>query len=416
MGQSENQNTVKKKEDYTVFTTKQLDKYAEVLLWGLTTARSRKFKIHDVVMVQFDLPAVKLAEILQARLLERGMNPVMRLSLTPAMEFNLFDKGHGRHLVFQAPGSKKLYKNLNGSIYLYAPESLTHLKGIDPQRIGKVLKARKPLRDILFKREEQGRFGWTLCTLPTRELAKHARLPLKEYTQQIVKACYLNRLDPRKAWEDVYREAQAIKKWLNSMKVTWFHVESKNIDLRITPGEKRKWIGISGHNIPSFELFVSPDWRGTEGHYFANQPSYRSGNYVKGVMLEFKKGSLVTVKASAGEKFAKKQFAMDKGARKVGEFSLTDKRFSKIDRFMANTLFDENYGGKYGNCHIALGSSYSDTFAGDPARLTAATKKRLGFNDSALHWDLVNTEDKVVTAHLTSGKDVVIYEKGEFRC
>lgn len=397
-----------------MFTPKQLEKYADVLLWGLTTARTRKFKKNDVIMVQFDLAGVSLAEMLQKKLIAMGMQPVLRLSATPPMELNLLEGGNDRQLVFQAPGTKELFNKLNGSIYLHAPESLTHLKNIDSARIGKVLKARKPLRDILWKREEQGTFGWTLCTLPTAALAKHARLSLKEYTKQIIKACYLNRPNPRKAWEGVYKDAQAIKKWLNAMKVAWFHVESKNMDLRVTPGERRKWIGISGHNIPSFELFVSPDWRGTQGTYFANQPSYRSGNLVKNVTLTFKRGSLTAVNATAGREFARKQFAMDKGANKVGEFSLTDKRFSKIDQFMANTLFDENYGGKYGNCHIALGSSYSDTFAGNPAKLTPATKKKLGFNDSALHWDLVNTEDKVVTAHLASGKKVVIYEKGMF--
>ena len=81
---------------------------------------------------------------------------------------------------------------------------------------------------------------------------------------------------------------------------------------------------------------------------------------------------------------------------------------------MADTLFDENFGGKYGNCHIALGSSYTDTYSGDLSEMTGALKKKLGFNDSALHWDLVNTENKTITAHLTSGKKIVIYEKGIF--
>ena len=81
---------------------------------------------------------------------------------------------------------------------------------------------------------------------------------------------------------------------------------------------------------------------------------------------------------------------------------------------MANTLFDENFGGKYGNCHIALGSSYSNTFAGDSRKLTSARKKQLGFNESALHWDLVNTEKKRVTAHLKSGRRITIYENGRF--
>ncbi len=82
---------------------------------------------------------------------------------------------------------------------------------------------------------------------------------------------------------------------------------------------------------------------------------------------------------------------------------------------MADTLFDENYGGDQGNCHVALGASYTDTFSGNPARLTKALKQSLGFNDSALHWDLVNTEKKTVTAHLKTGKKLVIYEKGMFK-
>ncbi len=81
---------------------------------------------------------------------------------------------------------------------------------------------------------------------------------------------------------------------------------------------------------------------------------------------------------------------------------------------MANTLFDENFGGSQGNCHVALGASYSDTYAGESARLTKKLKDKLGFNDSALHWDLVNTEKKQVVAHLRNGKHVTVYENGKF--
>jgi aminopeptidase len=187
------------------------------------------------------------------------------------------------------------------------------------------------------------------------------------------------------------------------------------MDLKIFPGRQRKWIGLSGHNIPSFEIFTSPDWRGTEGVYYSNLPSYHTGNYVDGIRLEFKKGSAVKIQAKKGEPFVKKMLGLDKFANKVGEFSLTDRRFSRIDRFMAETLYDENFGGKYGNCHIALGSSYSDAYDGNPARLTKARKKALGFNDSALHWDLVNTEKKRVTAVLKQGRTVTIYENGLFK-
>ena len=132
------------------------------------------------------------------------------------------------------------------------------------------------------------------------------------------------------------------------------------------------------------------------------------------VRLTFDKGKVAKSEAAKGGSFLAKQVALDPGAARVGEFSLTDKRFSRIDCFMANTLFDENFGGKHGNCHLALGSSYSDTYDGDVSTLTREMKRKLGFNDSALHWDLVNTEDKRITAYLAGGGKAVIYEKGIF--
>lgn len=397
------------------FTNIQEDRYAQVLLWALKTARKGHYRKNDIVLVHYDLAALRIAEILQARLLDMGLNPIPRMGLTSKMERNFFKKTNNRQLIFQAPGQEELCKNLNGSIYLYAPESLTHLGDIDPKKIGKAALARKPLRDILDKREEQGKFGWTLCMIPTPELAKHAKLSMRQYTAQVIKACHLEKRDPVKEWKTIYKNATAIKKWLNSMEVRHYHIESENMDLRIEPGRKRKWVGLSGHNIPSFEIFLSPDWRGTEGIYFANQPSFRSGNYVEGVRIEFRKGSAFKTEARKGGDFLIKQISMDSGAGRVGEFSLTDKRFSGIDKFMANTLFDENHGGRYGNCHLALGSSYSDTYDGDPSELTKEKKKKLGFNDSALHWDLVNTEKKRVTAQLCSGEKIIIYENGLFK-
>lgn len=397
-----------------MLTERQLERYADVLLWGLKTARTLRFKKGDMVILRYNLPAVRLAEILYAKLMEMGIHPVQRMSPTPAMEKAFYGLSTAKQLTFIAPGEEELFNRLNGSIFLYAPESITHLSGIDPKKIGKAAVARKQLRDILDKRDEQGAFGWTLCMLPTQELARHAGLTVTDYTDQIVKACFLSRREPVSHWQQIYKKINGIKKWLGSLDVKRFHIESDTIDLVITPGRQRKWAGLSGHNIPSFEVFISPDWRGTKGVYYADQPSYRSGNYVQGVRLEFRKGAVVHATAEAGEAFLKKQLKMDAGANKVGEFSLTDKRFSRINRFMANTLFDENFGGSQGNCHIAVGSSYSDTFSGDLKQLTKAVKKELGFNDSALHWDLVNTEKKRVTAHLGSGHKKTIYENGRF--
>ena len=398
-----------------MFTPVQLDRYADVLLWGLKTARSQRFKKNDIILIRFHKEALPLAEVLYSKIIRMGMHPVVRMALTPHMEKAFYHHANAKQLVFNAPGSKKMVQQINGSIYLHAPASLTHLMEADSKRIGRAAVARKFLKDILDKRDEAGDFGWTLAIYPTEVMARHAGLSVADYRKQVIKACFLGRRQPIDHWQEIFGKARTIKRWLNRLEVDYFHITSKHIDLKVTPGSQRRWIGISGHNIPSFELFLSPDWRGTEGVYYADQPSYRSGNYVRGVQLEFRKGKVVQVRAEEGQAFVRQQLKMDSGADKLGEFSLTDKSFSKIDRFMANTLYDENYGGANGNCHVALGASYSDTFTGDKSKLNATRKKKLGFNNSALHWDLVNTEKKKVVARLASGKEVVIYKNGKFQ-
>ena len=81
---------------------------------------------------------------------------------------------------------------------------------------------------------------------------------------------------------------------------------------------------------------------------------------------------------------------------------------------MAHTILDENLAGENGNSHIALGASIPATFAGPPELLTPELEKRLGFNSSGIHWDLVNTESKRVTALIPGEPKMVVYEDGEF--
>lgn len=392
----------------------QLEKYADILLWGLKTARTGEFEKNDIILIKYHKPAIALCEILYQRILEMGMHPVQRMLQTPVMERQFFKLANEQQLTFQIPGESELLSNLNGSIFLNAPESIMHLSDIDPEKIGQSLVSQKYLRDIINRRESMGVLSWTLCIYPTQALAEVAGLTMEQYCGQITRACFLDDDTPVLKWEEIFGNAGQIKMWLNSLDIKFLRVESENVDLKITLGDHRKWIGISGRNIPSFEIFTSPDWRGTHGVYYADQPSYRNGNYVKGVRLEFNEGKLADVSAEEGEAFLKKQLAMDEGAARIGEFSLTDKRFSKIDQFMANTLFDENFGGGQGNCHLAMGSSYENTFSQDRDKLNKERKMDLGFNDSALHWDLVNTRQKRVIATLFSGKNVTIYENGEF--
>jgi aminopeptidase len=397
----------------------QIEKYADVMIWGMETARKcrgGRFKKGDVVLVKFDILAMELAEAIHRKLMGRGANVLMKCLTNETMEYDFYNLADTKQLKFVGPWEETYCESLNGSIFLSAPASLTHLKDIDPKRMSTAAVSRKHLRDILNERESKGLYGWTLCGFPTKELAKQAGMSITRYSNQIAKSCYLNEEDPVAKWISVYKNMDRICKWINKLTkdVKHFHIESKNTDMIITPGEKRAWKNGEGVNIPSFELFMSPDWRGTSGTYHADMPTFRGGNYIKGVTLKFEKGRAVSIKADEGEEYLVKTLNTDRGACQVGEFSLTDKRFSKIDEFMAEILYDENYGGKYGNCHIAVGSSYTETYDGPADDLTKEVKSKLGFNDSAIHWDLINGEDKTVTAHFKDGNTKVIYEKGEF--
>ena len=329
------------------FTKVQTEKYADVMIWALETARRNgKFKPYDTVLLRSDLSALPLARALYTKLLARHYQVIMRFNAPEDFSKTFYQHADDKQLAFIAPGEKEFQGGINGLISLRAPEDLTHLKQVDPARIAKSAVARKPLREILDVREQKGLFSWTLCNYPTEELAKRAGLSGKEYANQVARACFLNEKDPVKKWQEVTQQITEIGKWLSALPIKTLRVESEHMDFEVLLGEKRKFIAGGGCNVPSFEIFTSPDWRGTRGVYFADLSSYRSGNYVQGVRLEFKNGRAVKATARQGQEFVRKMLAMDPGAAQIGEFSLTDRRFSKITKFMADILYDENFGGK----------------------------------------------------------------------
>jgi aminopeptidase len=145
-----------------------------------------------------------------------------------------------------------------------------------------------------------------------------------------------------------------------------------------------------------------------------SEPLYAFGSLITGVELEFKDGRVTRASAAENERLLQEMIASE-NADRVGEFSLTDARLSPIDRFMADTLYDENMGGPYGNTHIAVGESYKDTFDGDASSLTETDWERLGFNHSAIHTDFVSTTDRIVTAAMRDGSQLEIYAGGHFK-
>ena len=310
--------------------------------------------------------------------------------------------------------AKGLVKQIDHSIFVISEVDMHELEGIPPRKIMARGLAWKPYMDWRREKENKGKFTWTVGLYGTPAMAKEAGLSERAYWRQIIKACFLDKKNPIREWKRTYATMEKIRRKLNALPVYKLHVTGPDANLWIHLGRKRQWMCGSGRNIPSFEHFTSPDWRGTNGWIRFNMPLYRYGVLIEGAELWFKDGRVVKAKAKKNEKVLKEMIAT-KNADKIGEYSLTDRRLSRITKFMAETLYDENVGGPHGKTHLALGKSYQDCYTADPGGLSQEDWERLGFNDSSVHTDIVSTTPRTVTAHMRDGRKKVIYKNGMFR-
>jgi aminopeptidase len=391
---------------------KILENYAKVMI-NFALGKGQGIKKNQVVYLQYDSEALPLALAVYKRILEKGAQPMVK-SIDESFQKLMFENASDEQLkFFPKEYTKALVDTIDHRIYLIAPSDPFLLKNIDPKKIITANSEKQMLRKWLFEKEDQGKLTWTLCLYGTEGMAKEAGLSIQEFWAEIINACYLDSQDPIAVWKETFVKIEELKNKLNALPVEKYHLISEGTDLYISLGEKRKWEGGRGANIPSFEIFTSPDWRGVNGYIFFNFPLYRYGNIIKNVRLEFKDGRVIKATADKNEKLLREMIAQ-KNADKIGEFSLTDKRFSKISRFMANTLYDENFGGQFGNSHLAVGTSYHDCYNGDIKSMTEKDWENLGFNESIEHCDIINTNDKTVSAILKDGSKKVIYKTGQF--
>ena len=394
---------------------KLLEKYAKVLV-NFALGGGTGIKKGEVVYLQSPLSALPFYRALRKRILDSG--GLMISSLGDDMS------GYGRYFyenasqeqltAFPHKYARGLVDQVDHRIAVIAEFDVHELDEVEPKKMMLVQKSNKPMADWFNDKENKGLYTWTVALYGTPSMAKEAGLLLEDYWQQIINACYLDKPDPIKEWRKISAEVERVAKALTDLKIKELHVKGEDMDIKITLGEKRRWLGGRGANIPSFEVFTSPDWRRTEGWIRFNQPLYYFGPKVEGIELHWEKGRVVKASATKNEKLLKEMLATDKGAAQIGEFSLTDKRLSRINKFMAETLFDENMGGPYGNTHLAVGKSYHDTYTGDTSKMTKSLSRQLGYNESAIHVAMISTTDRTVTATLPGGKQKIIYRKGQF--
>lgn len=389
-----------------------LNKYAEVLI-NFALNGGKGINKGETVVLQVPESAKPLLKALRRTVLKAGANMITEY-LAEDVSKEYFELANDEQLSFMAKRYMKgKVDDADHFVFIDCTTDKHELETIPPEKIMFRQRALKPYKEWREEKENQGKMTWTLALYGTEAMAKEAGISQEKYWEQIIKACYLDSPNPIEEWKRVLRETERIKSALDALKIDKLRVQSEGTDLTVGLGPGRVWLGGSGRNIPSFELFISPDARRTEGKIHFDLPLYRYGNLIENVELEFKEGRVISAKASKGENIIKEMIAVE-GADRIGEFSLTDKRFSRIDTFMAETLFDENFGGPNGNTHVALGSAYKDSYPGDPSKLSKEEWNALGYNDSVIHTDIIATKNRTVTAFLPDGTEKVIYKDGMF--
>jgi aminopeptidase len=390
-----------------------LDKYADVLI-NFALHSGRGVKPGEVVQLRVPEVAKPLLVALRRAVLKAGAHPLVTFA-PDDMAREFYELANDEQLAFFAESFHMgIIAQVDHSVAIKADTNKQELAGIPSQKIMAAQKALKPAIEARRAKESAGEFTWTLAMYGTQAMADEVGMTLEEYWEQIIEACFLRDERPAERWKEVYTQLYAVRDKLDALPIDRLHVEAAGTDLWVKIGPNRKWLGGSGRNIPSFELFISPDWRGTEGHIQFTEPLYRYGAIIKDAYLEFEHGRVTKATATLGEDLLREMIAVE-NADKIGEYSLTDRRFSRITKFMGDTLYDENVGGPFGNTHVAVGAAYRDSFTGDPGKVSTDEWDAMGYNNSVVHTDIVATSNRVVTAHLSDGSTKVIYRDGEFQ-
>jgi aminopeptidase len=138
-------------------------------------------------------------------------------------------------------------------------------------------------------------------------------------------------------------------------------------------------------NLPTEEVFTTPDWRRTEGFVRSTAPLIAAGARVSGLEVRFSGGKIVEVNASSGAEIIREQLRLDDQAAFLGEVALVDgsSAVKRTGLVFCDTLFDEN-----ATCHIAYGSGFPVTL-GLGGETTPEELLERGVNVSAVHTDFM---------------------------
>ena len=231
----------------------------------------------------------------------------------------------------------------------------------------------------------------------------------------------VNNDDPIAAWEAHKQSFAERKAWLNGQQFAALRYKnSLGTDFTVGLTDAAEWHGggaetVSGTyffpNMPTEEVFTSPDRNKADGVVYSALPLNHCGSLVENFSITFKDGRVVDYTAEKGYDVLKEIIETDEGAKHLGEVALIPygNPIKQTGVLFLNTLFDEN-----ASCHLAVGMGFPECYKGG----LGMSKEELlqhGVNDSVTHVDfMIGTEDLEITGIKQDGSEVPIFRNGKW--
>jgi aminopeptidase len=267
------------------------------------------------------------------------------------------------------------------------------LSGVDPAKAT----AFRAQETVAFREAAIGQqLRWTIVAAPNPGWAREVfgEPDVERLWDAVTTAMRLDETDPVASWRTRAAELAARGRALGSLSLTEVRYRGEGTDLTVGLVPDCRWTGGSLEdpggltympNLPTEEVFTSPDRRRAEGVITLTKPVIIGGRMVQGLTVMFSDGRITNVSAREGAETVRAQLDTDEGARSLGEVSLVDRdsRVAKAGILFHNTLFDENVA-----CHVAWGQSFPFLVPGGLAK-SGEELYELGLNHSAVHTDVV---------------------------
>ena len=291
------------------------------------------------------------------------------------------------------------------------------LDGVDAERAGR---DQLPFVEETAKVVNDRTTNWCAIPGPTRGWAQMVFGELDgdaayaKLWEQILHVMRLDEDDPVEAWRERADVLVGAAERLTEHRFDALHFEGEGTDLRVGLLPSSRFISarfetIDGivhmPNLPSEEVFTTPDPARVEGTVRATKPLELGGTVVEGLRVRFEGGRAVDFASDAGGDVLAAYAKRDDGAARLGEVALVDGdgRIGKLDTVFYDTLLDENAAS-----HIALGSAYLFTVEDEADQPRA--------NKSGIHVDfMIGGDDVDVTGLSASGDRVPVLRGGRWQ-